>query len=122
MHVSINKASKLLGISRKQLKQDVKLGKLSLSNKGYIDCNQLAELYPMAYQDALVGKSQLWEGIKETSTNWKSGKREHLEKLENKQLVNRIRKLEAEKFLLEQRVIDLETLIIRARLNSSEDI
>lgn len=104
--ISLNKASKALCISKDILRKDVKSGKLIMSD-GCIDCEHLRCTYPQEFERAQSEDLEYYEAIKETAGDWKDDMRQQVEKLEKHYLVNQIRKLEAENYMLKQRLRNL---------------
>lgn len=109
MQLYLHKAAKKLGIHPKFLKADLKQGRLHMDDSGCLDCDELRKLYPDAWERALKDhKLDYYDAVKATAGNWKNGAREAAEKKEKRELVNTIRKLEAECYALGQRVLELE--------------
>ena len=102
MKLYIHKASKALGIHIKQLKSDIKQGKLHLDDSGMVCCEELKSLYPNEFQSATECDLDYYDSLKATAGLWKSGRREREEAKEKHELVNQIRRLEAEIHRLNQ--------------------
>lgn len=106
--MSLNRASKILCISKDVLKRDVKNGTLLMSD-GCLECDQLKCLYPDAFDKLENGKLDFYTAIKETSGNWKNDARSKMANdMDKYQLVNQIRKLDAENHMLKKRLVELE--------------
>lgn len=108
MQLTLNKASKVLGIGRAALKEQIRVGALHMNDDGCIECEELKKCYPELFERAMEHELDYWEGIKATAGNWKQGAREEAERLEKHHLVNTIRRLEAECYALQKRVLELE--------------
>lgn len=109
MVLYLHKAAKKLGIHPKLLKADIKNGDLHLNDDGCVDCEELKSLYPMQWARAMQDNAlDYYEAVKATAGNWKNGARESAQKKEKRELVNTIRKLEAECYALNKRVLELE--------------
>lgn len=93
-------------ISRKQLKEDMRNGRLETCD-GMITYEQLKELYPNEL-DKLDCNLDYYKAIQATAGNWKNGARDIVEKLDKHLLVNQIRKLEAENYSLKEKIKELE--------------
>lgn len=102
MKLYIHKASKALGVHIKELKHDIKSGRLHLDDAGMVCCEELQELYPEQFQKATECDLDYYDSLKATAGLWKSGRREREEAKEKHELVNTIRKLEAEIYRLNQ--------------------
>jgi hypothetical protein len=100
----IHKASKALGIHIKQLKSDIKQGKLHLDDAGMVDCAELQTLYPSEFQTATECDLDYYDSLKATAGLWKSGRRAREEQKEKHELVNQIRRLEAEVYSLRKKL------------------
>lgn len=96
MKLYIHKASKALGIHIKQLKSDIKQGRLHLDDSGMVDCQELQTLYPEEFQSATECDLDYYDSLKATAGLWKNGRRQREEAKEKHELVNQIRRLEAE--------------------------
>ena len=96
MKLYIHKASKALNIHIKQLKSDIKQGRLNLDDAGMVDCQELQTLYPTEFKHATECDLEYYNSLKATAGLWKSGRREREEAKEKHELVNQIRRLEAE--------------------------
>lgn len=108
MKMSLNKASKVFRISKETLKQDIKSGILLMSD-GCLDYDQLKQLYPDAVERAENGKLEYYAAIKETAGSWKNDARTRMANdMDKHQLVNQIRKLDAENHMLRKRIAELE--------------
>lgn len=109
MVLYLHKVAKMLGIEPKILKQDIREGRLHLDDAGYVDCDEIKILYPREWERATDDKQiEYYEAVKATCGNWKNGAREQMERVEKHHLVNTIRRLEAENYALQQRVLELE--------------
>lgn len=109
MVLYLHKVAKLLGLSPKLLKQDIREGKLHLDDAGYVDCDEIKILYPKEWEHANTSREiEYYDAVKATCSNWRNGARERMEKQEKHDLVNIIRKQEAEIYALKKRIIELE--------------
>lgn len=109
MVLYLHKVSKMIGVPPKQLKQDVRNGRLHLDDAGYVDCDEIKILYPLEWERATESKEiEYLEAVKATCGNWKNGAREQMERVEKHNLVNTIRRQEAEIYALQKRVAELE--------------
>lgn len=110
----LHKAAKKLGLHPKILKADIRNGKLHMDGDGCVDCDELQNLYPLQWANAVKdNKLEYYDAVKATCGNWKNGARESMEQLEKHHLVNTIRKLEAEIYRLQQVILHYETLVAR---------
>jgi hypothetical protein len=105
--LTINRASKLLCLSKDVLKQGVKSGTLVMSD-GCLDCDQLKCLYPEAFDRLENGKLDFYTALKETAGEWKNDAKEKMAvSMDKYQLVNQIRRLEAENYMLHKQINQL---------------
>jgi len=109
MVLYLHKVAKMIGIAPKQLKQNIREGKLHLDDAGYVDCDEIKILYPKEWESATTDKQiEYLDAVKQTCGNWKNGAREKMEAREKHDLVNIIRKQEAEIYSLRKRLYELE--------------
>lgn len=114
MVLYLHKVAKLLGLKPKELKQHVRKGNLHLDDAGYVDCEEIKILYPREWEHAQTDPQvEYLNAVKQTCGNWKNGAREKMERLEKHDLVNTIRKQEAEIYALKQRIAILEEQLTR---------
>jgi len=112
MVLYLHKVAKLLGLSPKVLKQNIRNGELHLDDAGYVDCDEIKILYPKEWERATTdAQIEYLDAVKETCGAWKNNRRQSMEQLEKHDLVNTIRKQEAEIYALKKRVLELEGLI-----------
>ena len=104
MKLYIHKASKALGIHIKQLKSDIKQGKLNLDDAGMVSCDELRSLYPSEFQTATECDLDYYDSLKATAGLWRNDRRAREEQKEKHELVNRIRQLEAEVYSLRKKL------------------
>ena len=52
MVLYLHKVAKLLGLSPKVLKQNIRNGELHLDDAGYVDCDEIKILYPKEWERA----------------------------------------------------------------------
>lgn len=67
-----------------------------------VDCAELQSLYPNEFQQATECDLDYYDSLKATAGLWKNGRREREEAKEKHELVNQIRRLEAEIHRLNQ--------------------
>jgi hypothetical protein len=114
MVLYLHKVAKMLKLSPKDLKRDVREGRLHLDDAGYVDCDEIKILYPKEWELATTDKQvEYLDAVKATCGNWKNGRREHMEAQEKHELVNTIRKQEAEIYMLKTRIAVLEEQLSR---------
>jgi hypothetical protein len=112
MVLYLHKVAKLLGLSPKQLKQDIRNGNLHLDDAGMVDCDEIKILYPREWEDAQTDPQiEYLAAVKATCGNWKNGRREKMEAREKHELVNVIRKQEAEIYRLKQRIYEMQRMM-----------
>lgn len=111
-HLSISKISRKLGIPRQTLKEDVRAGRLHPDEEGCIDCDEVRQFYPDLFDRIENAKLDYYDAIKATAGNWKDSARQTAEKEDKRVLVNKIRRLEAECYALQKRVIELESKLV----------
>jgi hypothetical protein len=110
MVLYLHKVAKMLKLSPKELKRDVREGRLHLDDAGYVDCDEIKILYPKEWERATTDKQiEYLDAVKATCGNWKNGAREKMERMEKHDLVNTIRKQEAEIYALKKRIAELES-------------
>lgn len=110
MVLYLHKVAKMLGLSPKNLKQDIRNGRLHLDDAGYVDCDEIKILYPKEWERATADPQiEYYEAVKATCGNWKNGARQRMESHEKHDLVNIIRKQEAEIYALKKRILELES-------------
>ena len=109
MVLYLHKVAKMLKLSPKILKADVREGRLHLDDAGYVDCDEIKILYPREWEKATESKHiEYLEAVKATCGAWKNGRRETEESKEKHTLVNTIRRQEAEIYALKKRILELE--------------
>ena len=112
MVLYLHKVAKLLGLSPKDLKQHIRKGNLHLDDAGYVDCDEIKILYPKEWERATTDKQiEYLDAVKATCGNWKNGAREKMERMEKHDLVNTIRRQEAEIYALKKRIAELEVVL-----------
>lgn len=102
MKLYIHKAAKTLEVHIKRLKEDIKEGRLHLDDAGMVDCAELQSLYPEQFKQAVECNLDYYDALKATAGSWRNGRREREEAKEKHELVNKIRRLEAENYQLRQ--------------------
>lgn len=114
MVLYLHKVAKLLGLKPKDLKQHIRNGELHLDDAGMVDCDEIKILYPREWEQAQTNPQvEYLNAVKQTCGNWKNGAREKMERREKHDLVNTIRKQEAEIYVLKQRIAILEEQLTR---------
>ena len=109
MVLYLHKVAKLLGLKPKELKQRIRDGELHLDDAGYVDCDEIKILYPREWEKAQSDPHiEYLNAVKETCGNWKNGRKERMAQQEKHDLVNVIRKQEAEIFALQQQIAEKE--------------
>ena len=109
MVLYLHKVARLLGLKPKELKHHIRLGNLHLNDAGYVDCDEIKILYPKEWERATRNKQiEYLEAVKDTCHNWKNGRKAKMAQNDKAKLVNTIRSLEAENYMLRQRIIELE--------------
>jgi len=112
MVLYLHKVAKLLGLKPKELKQHIRNGNLHLDDAGMVDCDEIKILYPKQWEDATTDKQiEYLDAVKATCGNWKNGRRANMEQQEKHDLVNIIRKQEAEIYTLKKRIMELENVL-----------
>jgi len=112
MVLYLHKVAKLLGLSPKVLKQNIRNGELHLDDAGYVDCDEIKILYPKEWERATTdAQIEYLDAVKATCGNWKNGRRQTMEQAEKHELVNTIRKQEAEIYTLKKYILELEQKI-----------
>jgi len=112
MVLYLHKVARLLGLQPKELKQHIRLGNLHLNDAGYVDCDEIKILYPKEWERATKNKQiEYLEAVKDTCHNWKNNRKQKMAQQDKAKLVNTIRSLEAENYMLRQRIIELEEQI-----------
>jgi len=109
MVLYLHKVAKMIGVSPKILKQNIRRGELHLDDAGYVDCDEIKILYPKEWERATTDRQiEYLDAVKATCGAWKNGRRESMEQNEKHDLVNTIRKQEAEIYALQKRILELE--------------